>query len=798
MRLLLTLVATGTFACRCQPMLSATGEESLIVTPTTLEFAPTWVGQRATRQLTVLNPNRTAVTVALSSDAPFAASPQTFQLSGGEAREVQLVFEPTRAGSFTSGLAADSVQRREATIELRGVAHAVPDCPATGACTRPHFDLDAGVCGSLVLPDDTDCVAADACFAEAVCQRGECVGRRHTCDDRDRCTTDACGESGCVHLDGVLDCPPSPNPCLSQACDATTGCGFEVVPDGTSCGTRDCSMAQVCIAGQCQLRAVPQGQACVEVVAGSPGSCGVVDGVGASARVGYQALALAASGDVFIAETNANLVRRVTTAGVVTTIAGQPSAGPGYVDAFGSAARFEFPRAIAVNSKGVIFVGERARIRQLNAQGLVRTFAGSVTSGHRDGPVHQALFEDVVDLAVGPHDELYVVAGRHVRVIARGVVRTLSLPPSISAVTSVSVAPNGRVSLASRSTVWSLEGDGGVALVTASLSDVRDIAVTQDEVLITDQSGVNAGIWRVSGRAVLPISSDNALAVASNGREAAFLRFARSPRGPTQCALYAWTLDGGSRFIAGAPRTAPVLGWLNFPTELATGSHDDEVLVVDEGSQRVMALTSGALQALGAFPAGRDTLEAAISTPRGVVAAISTTSSSQVVPVDGGLPLFSVNDYIMGLSWSDAGLAVLTRSEILFWDGGANLSANTAGTARDIAFAQSAAAFYTLDDSVLRRVDATGPTDIAGTPMMRGNSDGQGANARFRVPRGLDVTAQGEVFVADTGNLAVRRVSTTGLVTTVATLADAPQDVLVEDGGSLLVTVPGGVVRVRP
>ena len=96
----------------------------------------------------------------------------------------------------------------------------------------------------------------------------------------------------------------------------------------------------------------------VTTLAGSAGITGSADGTGAAARF-YQPSSVAcdSAGNVYVADTINNTVRRVTPAGVVTTIAG--SAGQaGSVDGVISAARFRQPLGVAVDSSGVVYVSD--------------------------------------------------------------------------------------------------------------------------------------------------------------------------------------------------------------------------------------------------------------------------------------------------------------------------------------------------------------------------------------------------------------------------------------------------------
>ena len=95
-------------------------------------------------------------------------------------------------------------------------------------------------------------------------------------------------------------------------------------------------------------RVTPSGQESLFAGSGN-GSGGTTDGVGTQARFGSPAgLAVDPQGNVYVADTEAHTIRRITPAGVVTTVAGLPNS-PGFVDGEGAAARFNQPVDVAID-----------------------------------------------------------------------------------------------------------------------------------------------------------------------------------------------------------------------------------------------------------------------------------------------------------------------------------------------------------------------------------------------------------------------------------------------------------------
>jgi hypothetical protein len=105
---------------------------------------------------------------------------------------------------------------------------------------------------------------------------------------------------------------------------------------------------------------------------------------------------------------------------------------------------------------------------------------------------------------------------------------------------------------------------------------------------------------------------------------------------------------------------------------------------------------------------------------------------------------------------------------------GAGGSVDGAGASARFTFPQGVAVdaagnVYVVDGSAIRKITASGAvTTLAGTPGVKGNADGAGADARFNQPWGIAVDKAGNLYVADAENYLIRKVTQAGVVTTVA------------------------------
>ncbi|MFT3784300.1 MAG: immunoglobulin domain-containing protein [Nibricoccus sp.] len=233
----------------------------------------------------------------------------------------------------------------------------------------------------------------------------------------------------------------------------------------------------------------------VTALAGTSGQQGSADGTGAAALFRQpNAVALDGSGNVYVADTANSIIRKITPAGVVTTLAGS-SSNQGYRDGTGTAAWFNTPASLTVDGLGVVYVADsgNAVIRKIALDGTVTTLAGTAGStGSTDGTGAAARFNQPSGIVVDSTGTLYVsdTLNHTVRkVTSAGVVTTLA------GLAGVSGSTDGTGTGASFNQPRGLCTDGGGNLYVADTanSSIRKI------VIASGATSTFAGLPTISG-----------------------------------------------------------------------------------------------------------------------------------------------------------------------------------------------------------------------------------------------------------------------------------------------------------
>lgn len=193
-----------------------------------------------------------------------------------------------------------------------------------------------------------------------------------------------------------------------------------------------------------------------------------------ASMVTTRAVAFDKNGDLYIADRDNNRVRKVTTGGTITTVAGNGKAG--YSGDMGQAinASLNVPSGLAVDSMGNLFIAdqENHRIRKVSTNGTISTVAGTGIPGFSgdSGPATKAMLNVPVGLVVDSSGNLYIADQKNHRIRE--------------------VTPNGIISTIAGQGRAIFGGDGGPA-ANASLSDPQAVAMDQAGSLYIADSGNN-------------------------------------------------------------------------------------------------------------------------------------------------------------------------------------------------------------------------------------------------------------------------------------------------------------------
>ncbi len=580
-----------------------------------------------------------------------------------------------------------------------------------------------------------------------------------------------------------------------------------------------------------------------ETVAGNPFGNGVSDGPIASSRFDSPVgLAADDEGNVYVTDMRGHTLRKISAAGVVSTLAGDPAV-PGADDGIGRAARFDRPYAVAVLPGGSLAVSDSGNhtIRMVSPDGNVSTLAGIAGSqGASDGQGSVARFNSPQDIAALPDGSLLVadMTNHAIRRIApSGMVETwagslgqmgnaegargdarfrlptgLAVAPDGSVFVSEAlnhrirrISPDGMVSTfaGAAGQPGAADGPASVALFTTPMG----ISLAADGALIVSEF-TNQRIRHISPEGLVSTLSgepgQQGLADGSPDKA----RYNR-PRGvlalPGGDILVADTGNHALRRIEADGRVAminaggePRTGWID-GAGTDVRFHDPHSLVrMADGTWMIADTMNGVIRRLthdgnvDTF-AGKQGVSDMVDGPLaeatfGHIRSLTLDPSGNLVTAD----------------YAGPSLRRITPDEgvTTFFTGTRDYDDPTHLQRMDSLTGTPNGDYYFGDNSMLRRVRANGTIEqVAGSPRLVSyangnriifwrmkfppegtNGDGYGEDVVTRWVRGLATTPDGGVVLVDEGTHNLRRIEADDRITTIAGLA--LQDGLVDGTGS--------------
>ena len=492
-------------------------------------------------------------------------------------------------------------------------------------------------------------------------------------------------------------------------------------------------------------------------------------------------LAFDKRGNLFIADRNNHRIRRVDSRGIITTIAGTGVAGFSGDGGPATKAQLNHPSGIAFDNKGNLFFSDRSneRIRTIDSSGKIRTYAGNGKEGFKgdSGPALEASLDKPFGIAFDRKGNLYIADRGNNRVRKVNTQRIMTTVAGDGGFFfSGDNGPAYRASVAGPTGV--VVDDQGI-LYIADRNNNRIRAVDSQGMITTiagtgqqDYNG-DAEVARETNLYLpfgVSLKPDGSLLVIDRSHYR--IRSIDLKRGSIK------TIAGnGKKMFAGdgGPATGATL---SFPHGI-TVDKNDNVLVSDKGNYRIRKISpDGNIHTIAGNGIRGNIGDGLPAKDASIYGATSLKLNNKgemfIISPSGFVSLIRMIDEkgVMHKFLDTVTPKYLDAIENSKYKGKVQTGElATITTFSDFAFDHKGNLF--ISDRLnhqIRKVDPNGIiTTIAGTGESGYYGDGGPAlEAAFRDPSALATDKEGNLYIADGANNLIRKIDTSGIVTTVA------------------------------
>jgi len=236
----------------------------------------------------------------------------------------------------------------------------------------------------------------------------------------------------------------------------------------------------------------------VTTVAGAAGNLGYSGDGGTATGALLEtpwSVAVDGVGNLYIADTGNHVIRKVNPAGIITTVAGNGTAGYSGDNGPATSAQLHQPEGVALDSAGNLYIADiyDQAIRKVNPAGIITTVAGNGTAGYSgdNGPATSAQLDGPASVAVDSADNLYIVEFNSAivrKVNGLGIITTVAGTPLVAGYSG----DNGPATSAQLQYPFDLALDGAGNLYIADFLNnrIRKVSVTSS---VLSFSSLNVG-----------------------------------------------------------------------------------------------------------------------------------------------------------------------------------------------------------------------------------------------------------------------------------------------------------------
>jgi len=524
-------------------------------------------------------------------------------------------------------------------------------------------------------------------------------------------------------------------------------------------------------------------QSVIDTVAGS----GQENVSGTTANPGFASgIVVDAAGNAYLAIADSSVVLRLSaSSGKLSVFAGTGVAGYGGDSGPATSAQLNAPAGLAVDSSGNIYIADAGnnRVREVS-NGTITTAAGNGNPGYSGdgGPATSARVNAPISVSLDGSRNLYILetcagcAGNYIRKVSSGIISTVVgiCPPNCSTfiaadVASIATDGSGNLFFSQSNDHQVYEISNGVQTTVAGQGGHPGYGGDggpATSALLNEPKGVTVDS---AGNLFIADEGNNRIRVVSNGI----------------INTVAGNGTSGSAGDGGAATSANLAS----PTAVGVGA-SSTFYVVDSGNQRIRHISGGTISSVvGNLTLGGDgdnlpatTAMLSLSPSVAVDATgnvyLAEAGSHRIRKVSGGVITTIAGNGTQGYS-GDGGNAASAQL-----NGPLGLTVTPSG---DIYIADTV-------NNVVRKVSNGIITTVAGTGTQGYSGDGGPAvNAQLKFPVGVTVDSSGNLYIADTGNWAIRKVSGGTITTFVGTTCcfplglNSPAGLALDGSGNLYV-----------